>query len=72
MNCICTESFSVPKYDEHGFMDETKCITVEQGSVWYIDSDCSIIGADIHLENDDTLQWLEISNETFKNNFVMQ
>ena len=66
----CIKSFSVPFYDGDGWLeDENKMLPVVEGSVWERDDSCDIIGGDIHLENRETGDWLEIDKTTLKENF---
>jgi hypothetical protein len=44
---------------------------VECGSLWKIDDSSSIIGADHHLDNLKTGAWIEISDESFENDFIL-
>jgi len=66
MKYKCIKPFSVPYFDGDGMEIENKDFIVEKGSIWEI-SDESIIGGEIHLENDSG--WLEITNEEFKKCF---
>lgn len=69
MKYQCVKSFDVEKYDDDGFNeDETRLIVA--GSIWERDmSDNRIIGGEVKLDNPKTLEWLEISFDTFERYF---
>ena len=72
----CTEDldfFNIKGCNEDGFRIENH-ITVRKGSQWEIDSEsdiigCHGIGGEIHLDNVDGTQWIEISKETLNRYF---
>jgi len=69
----CIKQFSLDLLDDDGFpLSEDEQLNIAEGSIWYFpeDKDYRIIGADIRLENDD-LQWIEITNEDFKEHFEL-
>lgn len=59
----CIENFSLQLYEDD-FPVENKFIDVGLGTIWESDSTQNIIGADIHLDNKDSYDWIEISDET--------
>lgn len=66
---ICTEGFSVQRFDEDGFIIENEYDEIETGSVWEV-SDNSIVGGEIHLEEvGRPWHWLEISKKHFERYF---
>lgn len=69
---VCIEDFEVPFCDEDGGTTE-KYSKVKKGSQWNLDPEntYTLTGAELRLENnDDELDWIEISNETLDNFFV--
>lgn len=64
----CVNDFQIEKYDEHGF-PTCEYLTVKIGSKWERDDDTDIIGGEVHLENVDGSQWIEISNDTLMDYF---
>ena len=63
---VCTEGFSVQRYDEDGFTIENEYDEIEIGSVWEV-TDNSIVGGEIHLERiGKPYYWLEITKEHFE------
>lgn len=64
----CVVDFELEKYDEDGFWTE-EYVTIRKGSQWEIDSESDIIGGEIHLDNVDGTQWIEISKETLNRYF---
>ena len=68
MKYECRETFS---FENCCFGDDDKAeeyITVAAGSIWE-KTDDSFIGGDIHLDSEDGLSWIEISNEKLENYF---
>jgi hypothetical protein len=69
---VCTEGFSVQRFDEDGFIIENEYDEIETGSVWEV-SDNSIVGGEIHLEKvGKPYYWLEITKERFEACFEQQ
>lgn len=69
---VCIEEFEIPFCDENGGTTE-KYLKVKKGSQWNLDAEntYTLTGAELRLENnDDELDWIEISNETLDNFFV--
>lgn len=69
---VCIEDFEVPFCDEDGGTTE-KYSKVKKGSQWNLDPEntYTLTGAELRLENnDDELDWIELSNETLENCFV--
>lgn len=67
MKYECVQEFQVDKYDE----DDNNVIgtmKVEKGSRWELGNH-HIIDGEIHLDNLDNAEWLEISKETLKSYF---
>ena len=63
----CIKEFEYEVYDDYGFpTGEYK--TVKVGTVWEVSSE-NYIGGEIHLDNIDVLDWIEISRETLKEFF---
>lgn len=63
MKYRCIETFTVDCYDGDGNAD-IKC-----GSIWERDDETNIIGADVHLDNLETMEWLEIPEEDLEKYF---
>lgn len=69
---ICIEEFEIPFCDEDGEITE-RFSTLKKGSQWNLDpkNTYTLTGAELRLENnDDELDWIEISNETLEEYFV--
>lgn len=66
---MCVKEFVVPKYDDDGFTTNDY-IAIEKDSVWELNDDTRHIGGDHHLDKNETLEWVEISNETLESYFV--
>ncbi len=66
----CIKEFYLEQVDDDGFPIENEYYDVPEGSIWNTpeNKDYRFIGGQIRLESDD-LGWIEISKETFKNNF---
>lgn len=66
----CIKEFSLELYDEYGFLVENEYITIKKDSIWYKPEDKEYrgIGGEVMLE-DDELNWIEIDEESLKNNF---
>lgn len=69
MKAKCTKGFSIERCDDNGFTIENEYSTIEENSCWNIENDkYRFIGGEIRLTNSE-LEWLEISEETFKEHF---
>lgn len=64
----CIKDFQIDKYDENGF-STSDYITIRSGSKWQIDETEDIIGGEIHLDDIDGSQWIEVSKETLREYF---
>ncbi|CEQ04103.1 Uncharacterised protein [[Clostridium] sordellii] len=65
----CIEGFTVDICDGDGFTIEESGFVVEEGSIWEVNEEAiNLLGADIHLENDDS--WIEISKEILEECFI--
>ena len=70
MKYKCVESFDVEKYDDDGF-NTSGYMIINAETIWERDeSEYRIMGGDVRLENQETLEWLEISFNTFKRCFI--
>lgn len=68
----CVKGFSLELYDGNGFIIENEYIDINKGTIWYIpeDEDYRLIDGEVRLENEE-MDWIEITKETFKNNFEL-
>ena len=68
----CIKEFSLERYDDSGFIIENEYIDINKGTIWYIpeDEDYRLIDGEVRLENE-KMDWIEITKETFKNNFEL-
>ena len=68
----CIKGFSLKLYDDNGFIVENEYMNINKGSIWYIpeDEDYRLIDGEVRLENEE-MDWIEITKETFKNNFKL-
>lgn len=68
----CIKEFSLELYDDDGFIIENEYIDINKGTIWYIpeDDDYRLIEGEVRLENEE-MAWIEITKETFKNNFEL-
>ncbi|MEQ3307269.1 hypothetical protein AAA294_07210 [Fusobacterium varium] len=69
---VCIEEFEIPFCDEDGWTTE-RFSTVKKGSQWNLDTEntYTLTGAELRLENNnDELDWIELSNETLENCFI--
>ena len=66
------KGFSLELYDDNGFIIENEYTDINRGSIWYIpeDEDYRLIDGEVRLENEE-MDWIEITKETFKNNFEL-
>ncbi|MDU2108471.1 ASCH/PUA domain-containing protein [Clostridium sp.] len=66
---ICINGFAVEMCDDNGFTLENKYFTVEDNSIWNIETDkYRFIGGEIRLTNSDG-EWLELSKDHFESDF---
>lgn len=65
----CIKDFTLEKYDDHGF-PTGEYMTINKGSKWRIDKKTNIIGGEIHLDDVESEQWIEIPKETFQSFFI--
>lgn len=70
MKYKCVNSFVIDGYDEDGFQKD-KVFLVVEGSVWTLNDSANYINADHHLDNEKTGEWLEISDISLKEDFVL-
>lgn len=68
MKYRCIEPFEVDCYTGDGMLTEGR-IEITRGSIWDRDNDTDIIGAEIHLDNEETMELLEIPEEDLKKYF---
>ena len=54
----CIETFSVGRFTEDGW--DGTAMEVQEGSIWEEITGVSILGGEVHLENKETLGWLEL------------
>lgn len=70
MEYKCIKSFSVPSYNNNGFVDENNYLVIEEGTIWTLEqSGVSIIGGELHLDNVETMEWIEISKDDLEKHF---
>lgn len=67
MKYKCIKDCAVEMYNENGF-GTGEYMNIDIGSIWE-QSDDNYLGAEIHLDNPDGLQWIELDNETFEECF---
>ena len=46
-------------------------IEISRGSIWERDDETDIIGAGVHLDNTETMEWLEISEKDLEEYFEL-
>lgn len=68
MKYRCIKSFTVDKYDGRGFTKDG-FTEINRNSVWERDDEMDIIGGEVHLDNPETMEWLEITREDLKKYF---
>lgn len=68
----CIKGFLIELYDDNGFTIENEYMDINEDTIWYIpeDEDYRLIDGEVRLENDE-MDWIEITKETFKNNFEL-
>ena len=65
----CIKSFIVDICDGDGFITEHSGFMVDEGTYWNVNEEAiNILGADIHLENDNN--WIEVSKDVFNKCFI--
>ena len=68
MKYRCVIPFAVDKYDESGF-NTNGCFEIECGSIWECDDETNVIGGEVHLDNTETMEWLEIPEKDLEEYF---
>lgn len=66
----CKKEFELSEWDDDNNCFSDHIMTIEKGSVWDCTGSGYIIDGEVHLENPDTGDWIEISKETLKEHFV--
>lgn len=69
MQYRCTEAFEVDRYSNDGMLDVEERVEIACGSIWERDDETNIIGAGVHLDNEETMEWLEISEKDLEEHF---
>lgn len=69
MKYKCTEAFEVDGYSGAGMLDVEERIEIACGSIWERDDEIDIIGAGVHLDNPETMEWLEIPEDDLEKYF---
>lgn len=64
----CKECFEADCYTDEGMLT-TGRVEIACGSMWERDDETDIIGAGVHLDNMETMEWLEIPEEVLKKYF---
>lgn len=64
----CIREFVVEKYDDNGF-PTGKDMIVKEGSKWEVNKKSNITGGEIHLDNVEGTEWVEISEEILNDHF---
>lgn len=70
----CVDSFVLDMVDDNGFTIENKIFVIPKGSMWVMSGDENrMVGGEVRLERigDKSLEWIEISQERFKNHFEL-
>lgn len=66
----CIEEFCVDIVDGDGFTEKQDGFYVEKGSMWEVDNEeVNVTGAEVHLEELDGMNFLEISKNRLGTNF---
>lgn len=65
----CKKSFVVDEYDGDGFLIENSQTVIEEGSIYELGKNGTIIGGEIHLDNIEDGSWLEITKEALEEYF---
>lgn len=64
----CINSFTVDLYDNIGMMTGGY-VEVGRGSIWECDDETNVIGGEVHLDNPETMEWLEITEKDLEEYF---
>lgn len=59
----CISAFRIERFDEDGNSTD-EFMEIEEGSVWEIDDKANVIGGEVHIKNQEKLEWLEVSKNT--------
>ena len=68
MKYRCKECFEVDCYTDERMLTIGR-VKIAYGSVWERDDETDIIGAGVHLDNVETMEWLEIPHEDLNRYF---
>lgn len=69
MQYRCIESFEVDSYSDAGTLDVVGGIEIVCGSIWERNDETDIIGVGVHLDNPETMEWLEIPEKDLEEYF---
>lgn len=64
----CIEAFEVDCYTDEGMLNGER-VEIACGSIWERDNETDIIGAEVHLDNVETSEWLEIPGKDLEEYF---
>lgn len=62
MKYRCKEDFELDCYTDEGMLTIGR-VEIAHGSIWERDDETNIIGAEVHLDNNDTMEWMEITEK---------
>lgn len=68
MKYRCKKDFQIEIYDEH-CMPTMEYGDIKSGTVWTRDDNADYIVGEVHLDNEETMEWIEISHETLREYF---
>ena len=68
MKYRCKESFELDCYTDEDMLTIGR-VEIACESTWERDDETDIIGGEVHLDNPETMEWLEISEEDLKRYF---
>ena len=68
MKYRCKESFELDCYTDEGMLNIGR-VEIACESTWERDDETDIIGGEVHLDNPETMEWLEISEEDLERYF---
>lgn len=68
MQYRCVNPFTIDLYDDSGMMIEGY-FKVGRESIWGRSDEADMISGEVHLNNQETMEWLEISEEDLKKYF---
>ena len=68
MKYRCINSFTVDRYTDDGFNTDG-FVEISRDSVWERNNYTNVIGAGVHLDNTETMEWLEISEKDLEEYF---